>query len=590
MNRRILAVPVVALLATAAGLLGVTGSSATWVDTSASSSTVTAAADWTPPAVALVEPAALVQGTVTVSATASDASGIEAVALQVRTAGSTQWRTLCRAATAPYTCSWQTTSEPDGAHDLRAVATDRAGYDATSPVLRTTVANTAAVTLANPGALLRGTVPLQAAVSAPSGTSWTVRVERRSAGGPWQVVCTTASPYACSWDTRTATDGAHDLRAVATSGAVELTSAVLAVTVDNRAPTVSLAVPAGPLKGEVTVTSTASDADSGLAKVVVQVATTPTGPWQDLCAGSAATLACRIDTTRLANTNQHFRAVATDRAGNQAASAVVGPRLVDNTTRTITLADPGAWLDGVVVLTATASSTAPITSVRFQRAVRGTATWTDLCTDTAAPWSCSWDTRTVADNGYDLRAIVTDVNGNQTVSSVVADRTVDNRTTVFRGLDVQANNGPGTSGQVDAGDSLVFTFSRRVDPTSVTPGWDGSALPVRLELSNRGVISDDITVTRAGSVVNLGGIVSTNSLVSGRASLDALLVMTTEVVDGRPRSVVTVQVGELATGSVRTMLLPSNLTWSPLAALTSVGGQGISTAQVSESGSFDRDF
>ena len=82
------------------------------------------------PTVSIVDPGP-VSGTVTVDANAADAhSGVEQVELQVFDAGS--WVSLGTDTSAPYQASWVTTSFPDGAHDVRAIATDFTGNVETS--------------------------------------------------------------------------------------------------------------------------------------------------------------------------------------------------------------------------------------------------------------------------------------------------------------------------------------------------------------------------------------------------------------------------------------------------------------------------
>jgi hypothetical protein len=91
-----------------------------------------------------------------------------------------------------------------------------------------------------------------------------------------------------------------------------------------------------------------------------------------------------------------------------------------------TLDDPGANLRLTATLTASAAD-APsgVAEVVFQRAPAGGGTWTDLGTDTSAPYSVDFDTTAVADGVYDLRVRATDVAGN-TGTAVVANRRVDN--------------------------------------------------------------------------------------------------------------------------------------------------------------------
>src|SRR5439155_973166 len=96
-----------------------------------------------------------------------------------------------------------------------------------------------------------------------------------------------------------------------------------------------------------------------------------------------------------------LRAVATDAAGNQATAAIV-PVTVDQTTPTITLADPGSLLRGAVDLSANAPN-ARIVSVAFERRTAGGA-WTRIALDTTRPWGASFDTTAVDDGTYDLRA------------------------------------------------------------------------------------------------------------------------------------------------------------------------------------------
>ena len=95
--------------------------------------------DTTPPAVALSAPAnnATVSGaSVTVSAVASDASGVAGVQFRVDGANIGAEDT-----TAPYSVVWNTTTVSNGAHQLTAVARDAAGNTGTSSPLTVTVNN-----------------------------------------------------------------------------------------------------------------------------------------------------------------------------------------------------------------------------------------------------------------------------------------------------------------------------------------------------------------------------------------------------------------------------------------------------------------
>jgi hypothetical protein len=583
---------VVALLVVVAALAMTGSSSASYVSTSGSTGTVSAAADWTPPTVAVTTPGSALKGTATITATASDAdSGIANVTIQSAPAGGSTWTTLCTTTASPYTCSWTTTGVADGAYDLRALAVDRAGNSTTSATVRATVANALTVVLARPGDVVRGTVSTSTTVSNAGTVSPTVRVEYAPAGTTsWTTLCTAASaPYTCSASTTSIANGTYDLRSVAVAGSTTYSSAVVAnVVIDNLAPTVTMTDPGSPLKGTKTFAATASDAHSGIAKVVIQASTGTT--WTDLCTVTASPYSCSVDTSTLANGTYSVRAVATDRAGNTTTSAVVANRVVQNTVSSVTLTPPAAYLKGTVTLAATATSNGTIASVRIQRSVAGANSWTDICTDTTSPYSCSFATTQVADGTYDLRAVVTDADGVTTPSSVVTNRVVDN--TPGKGVDVQTTNG-GTAGRIDAGDTMVFTFSEQMDLSSIYSGWSGAAtsgsVQVRDGLFVNGSIDSDLLSLSRPTGADLGT-VNLNANFATVFSLSSNVTMTAATVtqDGVARTVVTLRVDGAATGNQVTT--PATMVWTPAATILDLAGNAIGTAAVNETGPVDVDF
>lgn len=297
-------------------------------------STVAAAADWTPPTVSMVNPGSPLTGTVSLTATAADGeSGIARVVIQQQVTNAATWTPVCTATVAPYTCSWNTTAVADGSYDLRAVATDGAGLSTTSVTVRTIVANTALVVLTSPPDVVRGTVALSTTIVNGGASNYVVRVEYAPAGTTnWTAICTgLVSPYACSWATTSFANGNYDLRAVATSGGSTFTSAVVIDTlVDNLAPVVTMTDPGSPLSGFVTLAATATDAHSGVARVVIESAPTGSSTWTARCTLTAAPYSCRFDTATLVNGSYSFRAVVDDVAGNRTISATVANRVIDN--------------------------------------------------------------------------------------------------------------------------------------------------------------------------------------------------------------------------------------------------------------------
>ena len=77
----------------------------------------------------------------------------------------------------------------------------------------------------------------------------------------------------------------------------------------------------------------------------------------------------------------------------------------DWTAPTVAVTDPGPSVQGTVTLSATAGDAeSGVTSVTLQYLAPGASTWTTICTDTTAPYSCAWATGSLADGSYDLRA------------------------------------------------------------------------------------------------------------------------------------------------------------------------------------------
>lgn len=591
MTRRIPAL-IAALLAVVTALALTQTSSASFVASTSSTGTVAAAADWTPPTVSVTAPASPLKGTATITASASDAgSGVATVTIQRTVAGGSTWTTLCTASASPFSCDWSTATGADGAYDLRATAVDKAGNATTSTLSRVTVANALTVVLTRPGDILRGTVSTTTAVTGAGTVTPSVRVEYAPAGTTtWSTLCTVAAaPYTCSASTTALPNRAYDLRSVAVSGGTTFTSAVVAnVLVDNLAPTVTMTDPGTPLKGTKTFTATATDAHSGVAKVVIQSGIG--GTWSDLCSVTSAPYSCAVDTASLSNGTYGFRAVATDRAGSATTSATIGSRVVQNTVSSVTLTTPSTYLRGTVTLAATATTNGTIASVKIQRSIAGAAGWSDICTDTSSPYTCSFATAQVADGTYDLRAVVTDSEGRATASPVVANRIVDN--TAGKGVDIQTTNG-GTAGRIDTGDTIVFTFSEQMDLSSIYGGWSGSAtsgtVQVRDGLIYGGGIDNDTLELSRPSGADLGTVyLNENFVTIFTVSTTVTMSAATVTEDGVARTVVTLRIDGGSVGNSTSS--PATMTWSPASGILDLAGNAISTASVTESGALDLDF
>lgn len=602
--RTVVLVVLAAVLLAAGSPLGPSLSSAAFTaKTVNSGNSVGAAADWTPPTVTIDPPAGTLRDTATVTASAADGeTGIRSVALSVRAAGATAWTALCSVTAAPYSCAWNTRAVADGSYELRAVATDNAGYVTTSATVAATVGNTVGIALADPGEILRGAVALASTLQNAGSGPYTVYVEYAPAGSTsataWKTACTsTVAPYTCTWNTASVTGDFYDLRASVTANGVTTLSAVVTdVLIDNAPPAITMSDPGSPLRGTVTLAATASDALSGVARVVIQVAPNGTGSWQDACTVTAAPYTCRYTTTGLANGAYAFRAIAMDAAGNSATSNTVSSRTVDNSVASVAMEDPGAYLGGTETLAASANSTAGIANVTIQYAPSGTTAWTAVCADTSAPYSCAWNTATVVDGLYDVRAVLTDLAGTSTTSAVVSARRVDNRP--VRGLDVQTANGGATAGRLDTGDTMTFTYSTQMSPASIAAGWNGAATPVTLRLRDGNLLGlgsagDTVDVLRSGVGVNLGSVNLRGDYIKNNktSTFNATMTATTTTVNGLPVTVVQITVGSrVSGGALRTASSSAAMVWTPSGAATDLTGAASSPTPVIEAGNPDREY
>lgn len=571
-----------ALVCTLPHLAGFSG--ATLTSATTRRATVTAAADWTPPTVSVTDPGGTVSGAVTIAATATDNVAVQSVRIQVAASGTGAWTDLCTDTTSPWSCSWAT-GVADGNYELRAIATDTSGYTTTSAVVGTQVVNTLRVVLTDPGDNLRGTVPVSARVfNAPLNASLQLEIDYATAGtGKWTPICSTLvlTSLSCSWSTPVT--GSYDVRAYAVVAGKPYTDTVSDVLVDNTAPTVSIANPGSTLSGVVTVTANASDADSGVASVTLRSAPAGSGTWTTLCTAAVAPWSCRWDTTTVVGGRYDVQAVAADVAGNTTTSSTVTVT-VDNTVNSVSLDNPGAYVSGTVTLSGNAASTNGVASVQLQQRVTGTSTFVTICTTSAAPYTCSWNTTPLANGSYDLRALLTDKKGNALASAVLT-TTVDN--SPLKAFDVQASNGSTIPGRLQTDDVLQLSYSATIQTPTVASGWDGTARAVTVRLTDNGT-NDALSFTGA----NLGTVALSQNYVKKAKTVTfaGSMLSGTTTTAGVTRSVITITLGAQTGGGTVTAPAAGTMTWTPAPSVLSTAGVACSTTPATESGTSDKDF
>jgi hypothetical protein len=409
---------------------GLGASGADFVAASSSSATTFATApDFNTVAVTLGVPGAPLHAAVALTATASSERGVAEVRFQSAPAGTQGWSDACVATAAPYACTWDTTAVANGTVDVRALATDAAGYSRTALVTSRLLDNLGpTVALQDPGAWLQGTPAIAATASdAGSGVSALTLQYRRAGTTPWLQLCTGGGTSRSCPLVSGLPDGDLELRATAVDAAGNSRSTpTLTRRVDNTAPTVAVTDP-GVMRGVVTLAATAGDgAGTGVTSVKAEYRPNGNGAWTTACTDTTAPYTCSFDTTG-ANGLYDLRATATDATGLATLSPVL-TRRVDNTApSSATLAAVAATLQGTVATTGTAADAGSgVAGWTLQYRTAGAGAWTDACTDATSPYGCSWVTTTVADGLYDLRAVAADGGGLTTASTVITSRRVDN--------------------------------------------------------------------------------------------------------------------------------------------------------------------
>jgi chitinase len=302
---------------------GITASGADFTASSSSpGNSFAAAADFNTVAVSLGALGATLTGTVAVSATASSDRGIASVKFQSAPAGTPDWVDICTDTTASYGCNWSTAALADGSYDVRAVATDSAGYSRTSTITARNLDNfTLTATLADPGANVSGTVALSATATGASGSLTSLKIQHRAPGaGSWTDLCTTAtSPANCNLDTTLYADGPRELRSIATdsSGAVAI-APVRTPNIDNSPPTTTPSIPSTGT-GTVSMTATADDTGSGIAYVAFEALYA--GTWYEFCRDTTAPYTCSGDSAAVADGTYSIRVVVMNNAGVKTTSS-----------------------------------------------------------------------------------------------------------------------------------------------------------------------------------------------------------------------------------------------------------------------------
>ena len=283
--------------------------------------------DNTPPSSSMGTVIAFVHNTISLTSTASDpgGSGVATTGYEISPHNAGTWTSVG--------ASFDTTTKTDGDYDIRTAVTDNVGNVGHSALVTTRVDNTPpTATLGALARYVRGSLTLSS-TTADTGSGLASSHYEISAHGAnsWTTV---ASPL----DTSTKSDGDYDFRVVAFDNAGNFTdSAAQLVTIDNTAPNAQLDAPASSaiVRGTTVLSSTDSDATSGVATITYRVAPAGT-PEASPCDTWGNAVADHFDTTSLADGLYDFRVVVVDNSGNGRCSAINTTVRVDNTAPTTT--------------------------------------------------------------------------------------------------------------------------------------------------------------------------------------------------------------------------------------------------------------
>jgi hypothetical protein len=310
----------------------------------------------------------------------------------------------------------------EGFNAITIAATDHVGRSSSADVVVQLDTTAPEVTLDSPsaGSNVRGTIDLQASATDVAPGTGIAQVDLSVDD---VVVASPASPpYLHAYDTTGLADGLHEFEATALDGKANAASAGVTVRVDNTPPLVSIAAPADGayVSGTVAFDVTVSDAGSGLQSVTMLADGAPptvddsevyaTAVFSDLRLGE-------IDTALLPDGPLALSAIAVDRAGNETAAAA--DVIVDNTAPGRTILSPleGAIVAGIIPITVSASDPNLASTQVFVDAV-------PVGTSGLSLFTVNFDTRAKLDGPMVVSAIVTDLAGNSSTSSVNV--TVDN--------------------------------------------------------------------------------------------------------------------------------------------------------------------
>ncbi len=229
----------------------------------------------------------------------------------------------------------------------------------------------------------------------------------------------------------------------------------------------------------------------------------------------------------------------------------------------------------------TGDSTTVTVKIYSGSSATGTALQTKTVTRSGATWTTTLTTA-LAVGTYTAQATQTDTAGNTGTSSANT-FTVDTTKPTASSVGA-ANKTGGTAGKIEAGDTVTFTYSEAIDPTTVLSGWSGTSTAVKLKFTNSTTDSFTVLDSSSGTTVHLGSVATNGNYVTATVTFSATMAMSADgksviVTLGTPSSIAT------SANSAK------NMVWTFNTSIKDLAGNAINTSPstVTESDS-DVDF
>ncbi len=567
--------------------------------------TTTTLLDQQPPTSSASSPAHSTAASWTVSYTASDntgGSGLAEVALYAKGPGQSSYTRAASTTSASAAGSFNyTASAGEGTYSFYTLAKDHAGNVQVAP--------------STPNVTTAFGVPHSSASSPTySRTStWTVTYSATDteggggiaelalyAKGPGQstytkATSTTSGATSGSFSyTGTAGEGSYSFYTVATDKAGYQQPAPAepntSTFLDQRVPTSTASAPAYAKGTTWTVSYTASDntGGSGLAEVALYAEGPGQSSYTQVASTTSASASGSFNYTASAGEGTYsFYTLAKDRAGNvQGVPARAQSRtLLDEQPPTSSASSAAYSKSKSWAVSYTASDNAGgsgLDEVALYAEGPGQSSYAKVASNTSGVGAGSFNyTASAGEGTYSFYTLATDLAGN-----VQATPAEPNTTTVLdmlapSAVSVSTGNALGEPvGVAQPGDSVTFTYSETMKPSSILAGWTGTSTPVRVQLSRTTgntslnvYSSNGATLLPLANPLSLGGIYTTT----------ATAVLSATMAQSGPS--ITVTLGPLLSGTISPVpVVGGTMVWTPRAGATDLAGNACLTTSVSAPG------